>query len=563
MSEIAQLVTDISKSQDFEECHLFVLIHGLWGGPNHMITIEKCLKELVGGTTDKKIVILRPSSFRFWKTYDGLKICAERVLIEMFYEIETLMKNNLKVTDISIVGYSLGGLIGRYLIGILEELKFFNYVTPVFFSTFATPHVGIEFFNKTLFDKTANVLGKYLFGKSGRQLFMADTEQILQKMADPDLPYMKGLKRFQKRTLVANIKNDKTVAFFTSFITDYAPFDKFHIIKVKYLKNLPTIRIGDAYVRGKVVDFARTAFDYTQNSIYIDKNVQELTHITRQSQVTRLIFLLFTALVFFPIWVPTVLTLSALTSIYSMIKIRILTYPGFKDHWERVKEGVFGTKPINEQDLEIGNKQRDQRKSLQKHETFKGDTSEFTENAMEGILYVEGKLLGYKSEIQDDDSGDNELKNKSSTSTLSEGLTFNLKSDEDSDYEQTVSASENLTPVKQLNLMFSRKKKLFELDPKLNDKSMKEHEDKLSSIEYENYPVFVKENKLPIGKDKRFIIDNLNALNWIKMPVYLDAWNAHDGVVARRGPRSNPKGTATITLWVSVLRNHLKELEEL
>ncbi|EGV63425.1 hypothetical protein CANTEDRAFT_123663 [Yamadazyma tenuis ATCC 10573] len=550
-----------TASSTAEECHLFVLIHGLWGGPKHLLTIEKCIKELLSKKSDKKIVVLRPSGFRFWKTYDGIKICAERVLLEMFYEIETLKKNNLIVSDISVIGYSLGGLIGRYLIGILEDIGFFQYVTPVFYSSFATPHVGVEFFHDRIFDRTANTLGKFLLGKSGRELFMADHDQLLKSMAEPGSRYFKGLSRFEKRTLMANIQNDRTVAFFTSYITEYSPFDKFHVVKVKYIKDLPKMRIGNVYVRGKFVDLKRTHF--VADSSKSNANSQEETSVTRSSKLYKVLIILFGSLFFLPIWVPTICTVSLVTSLYSMVKIRVLRYPEYNEHWARVKDGVYGSKPINEQDLKIGTQKRSQRARLQTHESFKGDTSEITENAMERMLYVEDRFMGdaQNAQVEEDNAGDQDLAVKADQEQEdgSNHLTFNFISDYETDSEDAAPPLESLSTAEQINLMFSRKKKLFEMDPNLHDECIRVHQDQLSSMDTKGYPVFVKEHRLPLNDDKRSVVENLNSINWVKLPVYLDAWNAHDGIVARRGPRTNPKGTATIALWVSVLREHLDQ----
>ena len=144
-SPIASEATSVTVSSKPKPTHLFVLVHGLLGGPNHRQSIERCIKTLLPSESKHKIVTLRPSSFRFWKTFDGLKLNAERVITDILYEIETLrQENNLKVEKISLVGYSLGGLISRYVIGMLEEIGFFDIVEPVFFTTFATPHVGVE-----------------------------------------------------------------------------------------------------------------------------------------------------------------------------------------------------------------------------------------------------------------------------------------------------------------------------------------------------------------------------------------------------------------------------------
>ncbi|KAK7678172.1 hypothetical protein QCA50_018850 [Cerrena zonata] len=107
---------------EVKSAHLFVLVHGLWGGPNHMSTIERAILDGLSTVTNDKIVTLKPSSFRFWKTYDGIQVNAERVMTDILYEIETLKeKQNYHVNKISIIGYSLGGLISRYVIGKFYE----------------------------------------------------------------------------------------------------------------------------------------------------------------------------------------------------------------------------------------------------------------------------------------------------------------------------------------------------------------------------------------------------------------------------------------------------------
>lgn len=552
-------------NQEEEPCHLFILVHGLWGGPNHMLTIEKCLKELLVKKSNKKVVILRPSSFRFWKTYDGLKICAERVLLDMFYEIETLkQKNNYKVDSISIVGYSLGGLISRYLIGILEEIQFFQHVEPVFFTTFATPHVGIEFFNNNVFDKIANSMGPYLFGKSGRELFLSDTDKLLLDMADPESFFFKGLQRFQKHILLANVKNDRSVAFYTSFITEYSPFDKFNDINIKYLKNLPQSRIGKVFVRGKFVDLIRSNFNPPSGGGR--ENFQEETSILRSNRIYKYSIILFGSLIFFPIWIPVILSVSLMTSIYSMVKIRILSYPEYDGHWKRVKQSVYGNLPVSNEDYKIGTKRRNQRKNLQTHDTFKGDTSEITENVMEGMLYAEERFTGKSPKIHADEHGDNDLNLMLDSDNLNlSNNSYDESSSSSNEQEVDQSDQDRLPPLSKaankINLIFKEKKKVLDIDPVLNDEAIRDHLPELSNPNESKFPLFIKKNRLPVNEIKQKIINNLNLLNWIKIPIYIDAWNAHDGIVARRGPITNPKGTASISLWISILRDHLENTQ--
>ena len=46
------------------------------------------------------------------------------------------------VSKISFIGYSLGGLINRWIVGRLEAEDFFETIQPINFVTLATPHLG-------------------------------------------------------------------------------------------------------------------------------------------------------------------------------------------------------------------------------------------------------------------------------------------------------------------------------------------------------------------------------------------------------------------------------------
>lgn len=541
-----------------QNAHLFVLVHGLWGSPNHMLTIERSLRELVQECSDEKIVTLKPSSFRFWKTYDGLKLNAERVIRDILYEIEALkQKSNYKVVKFSLVGYSLGGLISRYLIGVLNDIGFFEMVEPVFFTTFATPHVGIQFFNDNIFDHTANWMGQYLFGKSGREMFMTDHDKMLKKMAEPEGVYYRGLAKFRKHILLSNVKNDRTVAFYTSFITEYSPFDNWSNVKIKYLKGLQQSRVGKIYVKPKFVDLKRSSQMTRSEDEAFAGNIQEQTSIFRSNKIFRFLIIFLVSFFLLPFWIPLVLISSLAASIYSMIKIRIIPAPQIKLHWQRVLNSVYGTSPVDIEDAKIGLQNRDERKSMSRQNYFKGDTSELTENTMEGLMYAEERFIGKSSEaaIQEEDGDepntiDNNVHDEDNSAD---------NNDEIDDYDDSESDHEDYERTSILSK--STKKKVVDVDTKSNDQSIRQHYSTLTQWENSSFPLFTKGCKLPINEEKQFIIDSLNKINWIKIPVYIDAWNSHDGIVARRGPRTNPKGVSTICLWVSILRNHLNGTE--
>ncbi|KAK6200160.1 putative serine esterase [Scheffersomyces amazonensis] len=545
-----------------QSAHLFILIHGLWGSPVHMITIEKLIKDLLPTRSAEKIVTLRPQSFRFWKTYDGMHLNSRKIITEILYEIETLKeRDNLNVTKVSFVGYSLGGLLARYVIGLLNEMQFFDTIKPIFFSTFATPHVGIEFFADNFFDSTANHVGPYLFGLAGKELFIADSDKLLLEMADPKKVYFQGLQKFEKHTLFANVKNDRTVAFFTSYITEYSPFDEWKGIKIKYIKDLPQTRVGNVYVKPKFVDLTRSRLLDADDLKQFKGNIQEETSMFRTNKILKVLIIILIAIFLIPIWIPLVLCTSLYVSIYSGFKVRVVKFPQVEQHWLKVKDSVYGILPVDPQDAKIGEEHRKLRRSLSRHESFKGDTSQLTRNAMENIMYAEERFTGKTPPVGDEEDDEKE-EPIPTDSVVDDANDLNL--DDESDNEKKEIHNQAQNDANELVSIFSTKnsnKKLISVDVKTNDQITKSNLSALKIKDYSHFPLFTEKTKLKLDSNKRFIIEQLNSLDWVKIPIYLDCWNAHDNIVSRKGPRTSSKGTATIALWCSILRNHLEENE--
>jgi hypothetical protein len=53
-------------------------------------------------------------------TYDGIEVGGERVCLEIEEELQVIESKGGKIKKLSIVGYSLGGLVARYAIGLLH-----------------------------------------------------------------------------------------------------------------------------------------------------------------------------------------------------------------------------------------------------------------------------------------------------------------------------------------------------------------------------------------------------------------------------------------------------------
>lgn len=258
--------------------HLVVCTHGVWGTRAHFnyivqqllhtnsrtmefyqddpTCIEDSLAELKSREGDV-VVIYRTRGNEGYSTYDGIDVCGARLA----EETETLMalietNSDRKVDRISMAGYSLGGLMSRYAVGLLYTRGVFRKVTPASFTTFCTPHVGVRVLGESSLASAFNSLAGSLMGKTGKQLFLEDRVRvrdtamtdanrdrlskpmpILEMMSYPDSSFSKGLAAFQYRNLYANVVNDSRTAWYTAGIYDFDPFKGVNMESV----TLPTV----------------------------------------------------------------------------------------------------------------------------------------------------------------------------------------------------------------------------------------------------------------------------------------------------------------------------------
>lgn len=223
--------------------HLCVLVHGLWGNGSHLNYLTTSLRER---HSDDELSILvcerNASSF----TYDGIEVGAERVTREIEDTIEELKGDGIKVDRFSIIGYSLGGLIARYTVGLLDSKGYFDYIRPVNFTTFASPHLGVR---TPLTGRTSflwNALGARTLSSSGRQLFTVDTfgntgRPLLSILADPESIFIHALAKFENRCLYANIVNDRTAVYYTTGISKINPYDDLEKLKINYVEGYQNV----------------------------------------------------------------------------------------------------------------------------------------------------------------------------------------------------------------------------------------------------------------------------------------------------------------------------------
>ncbi|KAL6940008.1 hypothetical protein ACO0QE_003886 [Hanseniaspora vineae] len=186
MSKTAPNSTGNTKEP--KKIHLVILVHGLWGNVSHMEYLCKKLNNLnnSNSSANEQLYVHISNSNEHYKTYDGIDVCGTR----LYKEVESLIKelsktgssdnNNTQgqttVVKFSMIGYSLGGLIARYAVGLLHNNKVFDHNQPqmelVNFTTFCTPHVGVFAPGLNTGVKIFNNIVPKCLGNSGKQMFL-------------------------------------------------------------------------------------------------------------------------------------------------------------------------------------------------------------------------------------------------------------------------------------------------------------------------------------------------------------------------------------------------------
>ncbi|EXJ82416.1 hypothetical protein A1O3_06229 [Capronia epimyces CBS 606.96] len=218
--------------------HLVALVHGLWGNASHLNYLVKALREKYG---EEELIVHACRNNGSSLTYDGIEVGGERIAKEIEDILQELGRDGYNITKFSIVGYSLGGLVARYAVGLLDSKGYFDKMSPTNFTTFATPHLGVRTPLTGYQNHLWNVLGARTLSASGRQLFMIDKfrntdRPILSVLADPNSIFIHALARFQHRSLYTNIVNDRSAVFYTTGISRTDPFTDLSRIDIHYLK---------------------------------------------------------------------------------------------------------------------------------------------------------------------------------------------------------------------------------------------------------------------------------------------------------------------------------------
>ncbi|KAH8108868.1 DUF676-domain-containing protein [Phellopilus nigrolimitatus] len=218
--------------------HLLVLIHGMWGNPVHLAEMNRIIAETKGpgsamssggeSDSDVELDVLVSQTNRDESTYDGIDWGGERVADEVHERVKEIENAGRQVIRFSVTGYSLGGLLARYVIGVLHQRSFFDKIQPVNFSTFATPHIGLVR-SPTVWSFITYTLGPRLLSRTGEQVYVVDQwgdsgRGLLEVMADQKELFYQALSLFPNICIYGNAVNDTTVPYVTALIETVDPF---------------------------------------------------------------------------------------------------------------------------------------------------------------------------------------------------------------------------------------------------------------------------------------------------------------------------------------------------
>lgn len=83
-----------------------------------MTNIAKSLREK-HSPDELYLLLAKRNSGSF--TYDGIELGGERVCAEIIEEMKAIEEKGGKIQKLSVIGYSLGGLVSRYAVGLLDS----------------------------------------------------------------------------------------------------------------------------------------------------------------------------------------------------------------------------------------------------------------------------------------------------------------------------------------------------------------------------------------------------------------------------------------------------------
>ncbi|XP_020600196.1 putative lipase ROG1 [Phalaenopsis equestris] len=221
--------------------HLVVMVHGILGSTTDwLFGANQFVKSFPG-----KIIVHCSERNMHKLTLDGVDVMGERLA----EEVADVINSKPELKKISFVAHSVGGLVARYAIGKLYRPPIEKFLEnsdcndnndprgticglqAINFVTVATPHLGSRgngqvpfLFGFTAIETLASRVVHWIFGRTGRHLFLTDNDDgelpLLLRMVNDcsGFYFVSSLKAFIRRVAYANAGCDHIVGWRTSSI---------------------------------------------------------------------------------------------------------------------------------------------------------------------------------------------------------------------------------------------------------------------------------------------------------------------------------------------------------
>lgn len=486
-----------------------------------MAYLESQIKPIKPSNEDEKIITYKTNSHGGFITYDGIDVNGSRIADEIIVETDRLNKEGNEVKKFTILGFSLGGLISRYAIGVLHHKGYFDTITPVNFITFCTPHVGAIKPANSFLAMLFNGASSFFLAYSGAQLFLKDKQVVKSEysgnkdhdlpllvwMAEPRSSFYIALSKFKHRIVYANAINDTRASFFTAAITTMDPF------------NSMVDRNASAYDLEYVQGYEPTVIDI-QKPITFSK-------VTRQ-RPRKPVFLKIMA------WVRIFLSIILVTPLWSMWFLYKTIFERIKLN-KRVSDFFHNTSLLHlygyPDNIFEGYSSDDESPEPQKSPT----KDEKQNRPHESLIYTLEKEFAENVRDETDDFVDsifdavNSQNYKEYQFSISKGSKKNGSSDsrKSNSFKSTISEMEN----------YKRS-----TDPLLSDQ-----ESKLMTLKGKQIDSF----RLNLSTFEVYIIHKLNMLSWEKYPVVIrNTDKTHSAAIVRQDEPDFAEGKTIVKHFV-------------
>lgn len=193
------------------EEELIVLVHGLQGAVEDFTYFQQQLDASAPALAGS--VVVYASDVNTDKTHDGVDTGALRLAAD----IRRVVAAYPTLKSITIVGFSLGGIYTRYVVGLLfdRETGLVAGLTPHKLITVASPNLGVRSFGVYRFIPMP-MMGatRYLFGPTGEQLVLMDSAanpllmHLTSDLNPQGLAFMSALRAFKTRVMYGNMRQD-------------------------------------------------------------------------------------------------------------------------------------------------------------------------------------------------------------------------------------------------------------------------------------------------------------------------------------------------------------------